>query len=65
MPETKTGLGGAGSCLAQASHPCQVQREGSPKGQTERWESGPPAAQLPSGTWENRPGDAPGRRACP
>ena len=30
----------------------------------DRRESGPPAARLPSGARENRPGGAPGRHAC-
>ena len=61
MPKTETGLGMWG--LPGTRHPFQGQRGGSPEGERrERRESGPPAAQLPSGSRENQPQEALGRR---
>ena len=50
-PKTETGLGVWG--LPGTSHPRQGQREGSPEGKMRERQEGPPAAQLPSGSWEN------------
>lgn len=62
MPKRETGLGVWG--LPGTGHPRQGQRGGSPEGERrEKRESGPPAAQLPSGSRENQPQEALGRHS--